>query len=158
MATLLFVANTILTAYLAIARSRGVELLAAIGLRHAVMGPLEYTAGRILSFGFMTLLFYGVYRYVPARHVRTRTAVVSALFTSVLLELARQAFARLSQSFSPASLYSGTLAAMVIVVVWTYYASVIFIVGGEVGHVYDELRLGAHPPPGQPGAPVSSAQ
>ena len=155
LATLLFLTNTILSAYLAIARSRGVALLGALGVRHDVMGGLEYTGGRILSFAFITLLFYGVYRYVPARPVRTRTAAVAALFASVLLELARQAFARLTQSFSPASIYSGTVAAMVIVVVWTYYASIIFIVGGEVGYVYDELRLGAEAP-GKPPVPVSS--
>ena len=43
------------------------------------------------------------------------------------------------RTFNPWSLYSGTLTAIVIIVIWTYYAALIFILGGEVGQVY-ELR------------------
>ena len=100
-ATLLVVANTILSAYLSIARSRGVELLTALGLRQEVMGGLEYTAGRILAFSFITVMFYAIYRYVPARLVRGRTALVAALFTSVLLELAKVVFNWLVHLLTP---------------------------------------------------------
>jgi membrane protein len=138
-ATLLFVANTILSAYLDIARSRGAELLTTLGLRKDVMGGLEYTAGRLLVFAFLTLMFFAVYRYMPARRVRGRTAAVAALFTSLLMELAKLVFVVFVHSFNPGSYYSGALAAIVVLVVWTYYAALIFILGGEVGHAY-ELR------------------
>ena len=42
-------------------------------------------------------------------------------------------------SFNPGSLYTGAAAAVVVVVIWVYYAALIFILGGEVGQVY-ELR------------------
>ena len=45
------------------------------------------------------------------------------------------------RSFDPGSLYSGTLAALIIVVLWTYYAAIIFILGGEVAQVYALRRV-----------------
>jgi membrane protein len=42
-------------------------------------------------------------------------------------------------SFNPGSLYSGSIAAIVVLVIWVYYAALVFILGGEVGQVY-ELR------------------
>ncbi|MNC95442.1 hypothetical protein D3C83_125620 [compost metagenome] len=64
---------------------------------------------------------------------------MAALFTGGMFELAREAFAYYVKAFQPASMYTGTLISLVIVVVWFYYAALIFILGGEVGQVY-ELR------------------
>ena len=44
-----------------------------------------------------------------------------------------------ASSFDPGSLYTGAVAAVVVIVFWVYYAALIFILGGEVGQVY-ELR------------------
>ena len=40
---------------------------------------------------------------------------------------------------NPASLYTSTLAAIVVVMFWIYYAGIIFTFGGEIGRVF-ELR------------------
>jgi membrane protein len=45
------------------------------------------------------------------------------------------------KSFNPGSLYTGTLAALIIVVVWVYYAAMIFILGGEVAQVHELRRV-----------------
>jgi membrane protein len=50
-------------------------------------------------------------------------------------------FAYYTQTFNPASLYTGTLTAIVVVVVWCYYAALIFILGGEVGQVFQLRRV-----------------
>lgn len=139
LATVLFGANTILSAYLVIARSRGVEILVDIGLRRDVMGSLEYLAGRLVAFLFLTVMFFAIYRYLPARRVRWQTATVASLFTSVLFELAKQLFSLVVVHLDTASVYTGALAAIVIVVVWVYYSAIVFILGGEVGQVF-ELR------------------
>ena len=44
-------------------------------------------------------------------------------------------------TFNPTSLYKGALTAIVIIVVWFYYAALIFILGGEVGQVYELRRV-----------------
>lgn len=139
LATLLFGANTILSAYLVVARSRGFAILVHLGLRSDVMGGMEYLLGRFVAFIFLMLMFFAIYRYLPDRRVRWRTALVASLFTSVLFELAKYLFSMFVRDFNSASLYTGALAAFAVVVVWIYYSALVFCLGGEVGQVY-ELR------------------
>ena len=143
MATLLFVANTVLSAYLALVRSRGLELVEELGVQHGAMGELEYVMGKTLAFVILAAMFFALYKFLPNRRVCWQSAMVASVFTSLLFELAKQVFARFAHSFNPASFYSGTLAAIVVVLVWTYYAAVIFILGGEVGQVYELRRVRA---------------
>ena len=139
LSTLLVVAYTALSAYLAIATSRGVSLLQRAGVRADVMGVFEYWLGRALAFAFIAAMFFGLYRYLPNRRIRWQSALLAAMFAGAGLELAKAVFSAYIQSFDPGSLYTGTLAASVIVVFCVYYAALIFILGGEVGQVY-ELR------------------
>lgn len=138
---LLFVASTTLTTYLNLATSRGIEALEFLGLRHDVMGRVEYWFGRLLAAAFIALMFFALYKFLPIRRVRTSAAWVGALFTTVLFEAARAIFAAYVDTFNPGSLYTGTLTAIVVVVLWTYYAALIFILGGEVGQVYELRRV-----------------
>ncbi|MDQ3949831.1 MAG: YihY/virulence factor BrkB family protein [Gemmatimonadota bacterium] len=138
-ASVLIVLYAALSFYLAIYTRSGVQLLAEMGIRAEAIGSLQYWLGQLVAFTVIFLMFFALYKYLPLRRVRARTAVVAALFTTVLFELARHVFARLIGSFHPGSLYTGTIAALVIAVVWVYYSALIFILGGEVGQVF-ELR------------------
>jgi membrane protein len=137
--SLLFVVYTALSAYLAIASTRGVAVLAALGLRHDVMGGLEYTIGRAVAFVFIAVFFFGLYKFLPYKKIRWQTALVACLFTGVMFEAARSAFAIYVRSFHPGSMYTGTVATLIILILWIYYAACVFILGGEIAQVY-ELR------------------
>jgi membrane protein len=141
MATSLVVAYTALSAYMAIATTRGAEVLAAVGVQSQTMGTLTYTAGRILAFTVIGLMFFALYKYLPNRHIRGPTALVSATVAAVLFELAKVAFRSYIRHFNPGSFYTGTLAAIAIVIVWVYYAALLFVLGGEVGQVYELRRI-----------------
>ena len=43
--------------------------------------------------------------------------------------------------FQSGSFYTGTLAAGAIIVLWVYYAALVFVLGGEVGQVYELRRI-----------------
>jgi len=135
----LLVVYTGLSAYLAIASTRGAAALSAFGIQLKVMGGLEYTLGRVLAFVFIAALFYGLYKFLPYKRMRWQTVLVASVFTSLAFEAARSAFSLYATSFHPGSLYTGTVAALVITVVWVYYAAIVFILGGEVAQVF-ELR------------------
>ena len=137
--TVLFVASQVINTYLLLATTRGLRVLAELGLRSEVMGRFELWVGRALAFAFIAAMFFALYKYLPIRKVRTRTAWLAALFAAVLFEVAKHVFRLAVMSISVQSLYTGTIAALVIVVAWVYYAAVIFLIGGEVGQVY-ELR------------------
>ena len=137
--TVLFVASTMVSTYLALATTRGLSIMTEYGLRRDVMSQMEYWIGRGLAFVFITLMFFALYKYLPIRKVRTRTAWLAALFSGLAFEFAKIAFRAIMGSVNPQSIYTGTLATLVIVVAWVYYAALIFLIGGEVGQVY-ELR------------------
>ena len=139
LSTVLFVAYAVLSAYLKIASTKASAALAEVGLHSSFRVSLEYWFGNILALLFITGMFFAIYKFLPSRRIRWQPALVGALFTSVLFELAKQLFTAYIGSFNPGSLYAGTLYGIVIVVFWVYYAALIFILGGEVGQVY-ELR------------------
>jgi len=103
------------------------------------MGEVGYTIGRVIAFVFITALFYGLYKYLPYKKIRWQTALLAAFFSGVAFEIAKSIFATYVTSFRPGSIYTGTVAALVIAVLWVYYAAIVFVVGGEVAQVY-ELR------------------
>lgn len=138
-ATALVAAYTVLSAYLAFATTRGVAVLGELGLRQDVMGQLEYSGGRLIAFSFLVAMFFALYKVLPNRRVRVETALIAALFTSIMFEGARNIYTAYIQSFNPGNFYSGTLYAVVTVVFWVYYAALLFILGGEVAQV-SELR------------------
>lgn len=138
-ATVLFVANSVVSSYLALATTRGLTALIDLGLRKDLMTGLEYSIGRFLAFVFITVMFFALYKYLPVRKVRTRTALLAAAFSGLAFEVAKQVFRLVIVSMNPQSIYTGTIAALIIIVVWVYYAALIFLIGGEVGQVY-ELR------------------
>jgi membrane protein len=139
--TALIIAYTVVSAYLAIATTRGIAMLQATGLRESIMGGVEYWLGRLFGFVLIASMFYGLYKFLPNRRIRWQTAMCGALVTSTLFEVARNLFTAFVQSFNPGSLYTGTLSAIVIVVFWVYYSGLIFILGGEVAQVYELRRV-----------------
>ena len=141
MATLLLVAYTALSAYLALATTRGVQSFERLGIRADVMGNVEYMIGRLVAFTFVALMFFSLYKFLPNRKIRWPTALLAAVFTSTMFEIAKNVFTAYVAEFNPGSIYTGTLYALVIVVFWVYYAAMIFILGGEVAQVYELRRV-----------------
>lgn len=141
LASLLFAANAVLSTYLTLATTRGVSALSRLGLAGDVMGTLEFYVGWSLAFVVLVLMFFALYKFLPVRRVRWQAALIAATFTSIMFEAAKAGFTSFLESFKPGSLYTGTLYVIVILVTWVYYAAVIFILGGEVGQVYELRRV-----------------
>ena len=139
LSSVLITANALISTYVLIATNTSARVLADLGLREDVMGTARAIGTRLVAAGLLAVMFFALYKFLPVRRVRTKTAWVAALFTSVMFEVAKFLFAFYVTSFRPESLYAGTVAAVVVVVFWTYYAALVFILGGEVGQVF-ELR------------------
>jgi membrane protein len=135
----LLITYFVLSAFLAIGRTRGAALFDEIGLPANVIGQVQYVLGRLVAFVFVVTAFYGLFRYLPNRKIRWQQALVGALTTGALFELARNVYTLVTRRFDPGSLYTGTLYAIISIVFWVYYAALVFIIGGEVAQVH-ELR------------------
>ncbi len=129
----------VLSTYLDLATTRGVALLRAAGLRDAAMGGMGYLTGRLLAVSLVIGLFHALYRGLPRRRPSRQVALVGAVTAALLFEVARHLFAVAVRHLTPDSLYTGTIAAIVAVVFWTYYGAFLFLLGGEVAQAW-ELR------------------
>jgi membrane protein len=86
------------------------------------------------------VLFYLLYRYVPARKVAWRTAMVGATFTAILYELMKGGFAWYVTSVADFGTAYGNLAVVAVLFIWIYYGSVVFVLGGLVARTYESRR------------------
>ena len=133
--TLLVIGWTALSAYLAIGRA----VPSTQPGNPTLVSSATYVGGRIFAVLVALYVFWSLYRYLPSRRVRPLTALVAAAWTSGMFELARWLFGIYVHAMNPASLYTSTLAAIVVAMFWIYYAGIIFTFGGEIGRVF-ELR------------------
>lgn len=96
-----------------------------------------------------TLVLYAVgfafmYHYLPDRRVEWRQAFIGGAITSALFALGRYGIGVYIATVAPGSAY-GSMGALVISLVWIYYATVVFFVGALMTSVIDErLRARRH--------------
>ncbi|HEX2076281.1 MAG TPA: YihY/virulence factor BrkB family protein [Longimicrobium sp.] len=133
----LFVLNTGTTIVVEAAQAYGVEWLGLAGRDELEL--IQRGSARLLAFGFILLAFVLIYRYLPLRRTPWRIALVAASFTAVVWEMLKGAFAWYVSTADYRTTY-GTLATLVLLVLWVYYSAFVFVLGGEVGQVYDLLR------------------
>jgi membrane protein len=135
---ILFLANTVMTAGLAYLQSRGAAVAPEFGFFVSTVGRLM---GEALAFAFQLSLFYLVYRFASVRRLPPLTALLAALFTSVLFEMAKRLYGLYLAHFASLEGPSGDaqIGAAVLFVLWVYYTAVVFLLGGVVGETW-ELR------------------
>ena len=83
------------------------------------------------------LAFAFLYRYLPDRPVAWRQALSGGLVTAALFALGRHAIGLYIAAAAPGSAY-GSMGTLVIMVIWIYYASVIFLAGALITAVAGE--------------------
>lgn len=88
----------------------------------------------VVTFMVFTLLF----STIPNCRVPLFSAVIAALVTTVLFELARRAFAIYIGTFAEYQLIYGALAAIPIFLVWLYVSWLVILFGGVVSYVITE--------------------
>jgi membrane protein len=134
----LFLANTAITVALEAAQTYGIEFL---GLREGgVVRTARAMFAQGLAFGFIFLMFFLIYRYLPARRIPWRIALVSATFSASVFELLKSAFALYVSYVASYRTTYGALGTIVVLVFWIYYSSAVFVLGGEVGQIYEMYR------------------
>jgi len=127
----LFAVNVGVTIILNIVVGFGREIL---GIDPSRLGIASFVWAQLIAFLSLWVMFLMIYRYLPPRPISWRTVLVSATFTAVLFELMKQGFSLYAQVADYGSVY-GNLTFLLILILWIYYASVVFILGGEVGQV-----------------------
>ena len=101
---------------------------------------LLQTASFVLLVGLLTTVFTTVFKVLPDAKVRWRDVWVGALVTTMLFVLGKELIGLYLRSSSWSSTY-GAAGSLVLLLIWIYYSSVIFLVGAEFTKVYTQ-RVG----------------
>lgn len=133
----LFTVNIGVTVVLQAARDYGIELL---GLEGRLMTLTQQLFAHGVAFISIWALFVLIYRFLPARWIPWRTALIAATFTAVLHEVMKWGFSWYVTGMADYRTTYGNLTVLAILFFWIYYGSVVFILGGEVAQVWTMKR------------------
>jgi membrane protein len=107
-------------------------------------GDARSVAQRLLAIGIafasIWVLFVILYRYLPMRRTPWKTALIAATFAAAAHEGLKLAFSWYVTELASYTSALGNLATIAVLLLWIYYGSLVFILGGEVAHVYAMLE------------------
>ena len=106
--------------------------------------------GNATSLALYSLAFALLYHYLPDRRVHWRQAFAGGVLTAGLFVLGRWAIGLYLAEAAPGSAY-GSMGTLVLLLVWMYYAAVVFFIGALITAVIDERFGGARQPAVPPG-------
>ncbi|HVP27905.1 MAG TPA: YihY/virulence factor BrkB family protein [Myxococcota bacterium] len=113
----------------------------------AVPGFVWQTLSFLLSFGVVTSLFAMIFKFLPDARVRWRDVWAGAAMTAALFTVGKFLLALYLGRSEAASAF-GAAGALVLVLTWVYYSSLILLFGAELTQVYARARgreIGARP-------------
>jgi membrane protein len=99
--------------------------------------PTLPVLGNLAALGIYSLAFALMYHYLPDRRVRWQQALLGGVITSLLFVLGRWAIGLYIARAAPGSAY-GSMGTLVILLVWMYYAAMVFFTGALVTALIDE--------------------
>ncbi len=123
----------------------GVDVL---GLGGDALSVAEWALGQGVALVSVWFLFLIVYRYIPAGRIPWRTSMVGATFAAVAHEALKVGFSWYAIDVADYTSTWGNVAVVALVFFWIYYEAVVFILGGEIAHMYasrqaEKVKVGA---------------
>ena len=109
----------------------------ALQVAFAQLPSLLPALGYVSTLLLYALAFAFLYHYLPDRRVSWRQAFIGGAITAGLFALGRYAIGVYIATVAPGSAY-GSMGALVILLIWIYYASVVFFLGAITTAVIDE--------------------
>jgi len=111
-----------------------------------VLGYLKisYVFNSIISYsatGLLFLMFYLFYKLIPYEKLEPKVALISALWATILWDIARKIFGYYVANFLSGNQFYGAFVLVMVVLFWIFYSSCLFIVGAEIGQLYRERKL-----------------
>lgn len=118
-----------------------VTLTTALQFFLADLPSLLPLAGNFGALAVYTLGFALLYKYLPDRRVAWRQALIGGVLTAALFIIGRNLIGLYIVHAAPGSAY-GSMGTLVLMLVWVYYAAVVFFVGALLTAVIDERQRG----------------
>jgi len=105
--------------------------------------PILSIVNAAVSFVLLSLMFAAIYKILPDRGLVWRDVAVGAIITAALFTLGKSLIGWYLGSSEIASTY-GAAGGLMVVLLWVFYSSVIFLFGAELTRAYS-IRHGSRP-------------
>ena len=96
---------------------------------------MAYALDLVMSFGFVTVLFAMIYKFLPDVRIQWRDVWIGAALTSVLFTLGKFLIGVYLGTSGVTSAF-GAAGSLITVLLWVYYSSLIFFFGAEFTQIY----------------------
>jgi membrane protein len=90
------------------------------------------------SFFVMFLIFAVIYKFMPTEKIRKRSVALGAIWAAIFWVGAKILFGIYLSNFTTFSRIYGAYALGIVVAFWIYYTAAVFILGAEIGKLFDE--------------------
>jgi membrane protein len=107
------------------------------GWRIFASNPFLHITAFLISSLVITLVFAGIYKFLPNVHLNWRDVARGAVVTSLLFLIGKQLIALYMKTTNLGSAY-GAAGSFIVVLVWVYYSAQVFFFGAEFTKVYAE--------------------
>ena len=91
----------------------------------------------LISFLVITVVFAGIYKFLPNVHLNWEDVGMGALVTALLFVIGKQLIAIYMEKTNLGSAY-GAAGSFIVVLIWMYYSAQVFFFGAEFTKVYAE--------------------
>lgn len=105
----------------------------------------------ILPLVLATCMLMTIYKLMPTKRISIRNAFKGALATAFMLEIAKHIFTLYVSNVLKLGTIYGSLSSFVIFMLWIYYSTSLFLVGGELVNNLENTVAGNRPLSGRPG-------
>jgi len=112
-----------------------IEILKQFGLGTLVNNLVTY-----LSLVLMFIMFYLFYKFIPYGKLGPRVSFVSALWATILWEVVRLIFEYYVVNILALNKLLGAFLFFAVLMFWIFYASIVFLLGAEIGQLYRERK------------------
>jgi membrane protein len=99
-------------------------------------------SSRLVAFLLMLSVFLLLYKLIPNTKTHWRYIWPGALLAAILFEIARTLFVFYLENFANYQLIYGSIASIMVLLVWIYYSAFIMILGAEFTFQYGLMRCG----------------
>ncbi|MCK7528063.1 MAG: YihY/virulence factor BrkB family protein [Ignavibacteriales bacterium] len=92
----------------------------------------------LVSIIIMLVLMYLFYSFIPTSKIKHRSALVGALWASLMWVGMKVLFGYYLANFQTWGKIYGAYALVIVIAFWIYYTAAVFIIGAEIGKLFDE--------------------
>jgi membrane protein len=115
---------------------------------------MAYALDLVMSFGFVTVLFAMIYKFLPDVRIQWKDVWIGAALTSVLFTLGKFLIGFYLGTSGVTSAF-GAAGSLITVLLWVYYSSLIFFFGAEFTQIYAS-RYGSGVVPAENAVPIAA--